>query len=81
MRKGFLIFEQIFPIQYMRWPLVIYDFAPDPLNFLINEENFISFFISALFHKIILLHYILKRTTLFAPAALHPPPLYSLEMF
>jgi hypothetical protein len=32
---------------YMRRPLVIYDFAPDPVNFLIvYEENFIFFFIS-----------------------------------
>ncbi len=30
----------------MRRPLVIYDFAPDPLNFLIYEENFLFFFIS-----------------------------------
>jgi hypothetical protein len=30
-------------LPYMRRPLVIYDFAPDPLNFLLYEENFISF--------------------------------------
>ena len=29
---------------YMRRPLVIYDFTPDPLNFLIYEENFIFFY-------------------------------------
>jgi hypothetical protein len=33
MRKGFLIYEELgnyLTIQYMRRPLVIYDFAPDP---------------------------------------------------
>jgi hypothetical protein len=36
MRKGFLIYEEMrkyFTIQYMRRPLVIYDFAPDPSEF------------------------------------------------
>jgi hypothetical protein len=47
MRKGFLIYEEMckfFPIYEKA--LVIYDFAPDPLNFLIYEENLIFFFIS-----------------------------------
>ncbi len=32
MRKGFLIYEEIFS-PYMRRPLVIYDFAPDYSEF------------------------------------------------
>ncbi len=31
---------------YIRKPFLIYDFATDPLNFLIFEKNFIFFFIS-----------------------------------
>ncbi len=44
MRKGFLIYEEMGKYSsYKRRPLVIYDFVPAPLNFLIYEENFIFF--------------------------------------
>jgi hypothetical protein len=33
MKKGFLIYAQIFPVYYMRRSLAIYDFAPDPSEF------------------------------------------------
>ncbi len=49
MRKGFLIMRKRANISsFMRRPLVLYNYAPDPipLNFLIYEENFIFFFIS-----------------------------------
>ncbi len=48
-RKGFPIYEKCANFSlYVRKPLVIYDFAPDPseLNFLIYKENLIFFFIS-----------------------------------
>ncbi len=51
MRKGFLIYEEmlkLFVIQYMRRPVVIYDFATRfVVDFLIYEENFVFFFIIA----------------------------------
>jgi hypothetical protein len=52
MSKGFLKYEEMrkfFPIyEEAVITIVIYDFAPFPLNFLINKENFILFFISAI---------------------------------
>jgi hypothetical protein len=59
MRKGFLIYEEMrkfFPIQYMRRPLVIYDFAQIPLNFLIDEESFVFFFISVTWGNPLFIH-------------------------
>jgi hypothetical protein len=48
--KIFLIYKEIQvgsgAKSYMRRSSVIYDFAPDPSEFLIYEENFIFFFIS-----------------------------------
>ena len=48
MRKGFPIYEEMRKfLPYMRRPLIIYDFAPDPSECsYIFEENFIFFFIS-----------------------------------
>jgi hypothetical protein len=51
MRKDFLIYEEIHTqifSPYMRRPLIIYDFAPDPSEFpntYIYEESFLFFFI------------------------------------
>jgi hypothetical protein len=46
-RKGFLIYEEIRNfIPYMRRPLVIYDFAPDPSEFPYIWEKFYFLFLS-----------------------------------
>jgi hypothetical protein len=45
-RKSFLIYEKMrkfFPIYSMRRASVMYDFPPDPSEFLIYEENFLFF--------------------------------------
>jgi len=49
MMKGFLIYEEMHKLfsPYKRRQLVIYDFAPIPLNFLIYEGNLIFSFNSA----------------------------------
>jgi hypothetical protein len=42
MRKGFLIYEEM--AKYMRRPLVIYDFAPDPIEFPYKKGKFYFIF-------------------------------------